>query len=118
MDSAVSNCKEQCIHYWVCKNREQYEQIITKDIKPELDLPEYVTGITEVSLICKNQIQPRFGNGYPKYIHIRDCHRCIHFGLCNKQESYSKLCESLKDNTTPFTLECPFYKQNMKEIEE
>ena len=117
MASAVSDCKNQCIHYWVCRNREQYEQIIAKDVKVELELPEYVAGVTEVSLICKNQIQPRFGNGYPKYIHIRDCHRCIHFGLCKNQEAYSKLCDSLKDNTTPFSLKCPLYEEKEKEIE-
>ena len=117
MISGVSDCKNQCIHYWVCKNREQYEQVIAKDVKLELNLPEYVKGITEVSLICKNQIQPRFGNGYPKYVHIRDCHRCVHFGLCKHQEEYSKLCESLKNVIIPFSLGCPLYKEKLKESE-
>ena len=78
-----------------------------KEIKVEV--PDFI--IQDVSLICKNQIQPKYGNSYPKYIRIRDCHNCVHYGLCLHQEEYTKLCESLKDNKTPFTLECPLYKR-------
>ena len=117
MVSAVSNCKEQCIHYWVCKNREQYEQTIKKDIKLELELPDYVVGLTELSLICKNQIQPKYNNNYPKFCRIKDCSDCVHFGLCIHQEEYSKLCESLKNVIIPFSLGCPLYKVQLKESE-
>lgn len=118
MASAVSDCKEQCIHYWICKNREQYEQVIAKDVKLELELPDYIHSITEVSLLCKNQIQPKYNNSYPKYLTIRDCHRCVHQGLCKHQEEYNKLCESLKNVTVPFSLKCPLYEEKPKEITE
>ena len=112
MASVVSDCKNQCIHYWVCKNRKQYEQIIAKDVKLKLELPEYVEGVTEVSLICKNQIQPKYNNCYPKFYRIKDCSDCVHLGLCKHQEEYSKFCESLKNVIIPFSLGCPLYKGN------
>ena len=117
MASAVSDCKERCVHYWVCKNREQYEQVIAKDVKLELELPDYIQSIAEVSLLCKNQVVPEYGNSCPKYYKIRDCQCCIHQGLCKHQEEYSKLCESLKNVTIPFSLNCPLYKGKPKEIE-
>ena len=47
---AISDCKEQCIHYWVCKNREKYEQTVKNklEINIKQEIPEFVDMVTDV----------------------------------------------------------------------
>ena len=111
MTVAVSNCKEQCIHYWVCKNREQYEKIIQKT--PEVNVegyPDYIEGVQSISLICKEQIQPQYGNNCPKYMRFNNCLSCIHGNICKHKIDYEQICESLKESKIPLTVHCPHYK--------
>ena len=112
MDICFSDCKEQCIHYWVCKNKEKYEQLVKEKLEVDIkqEVPEFVDTITNVSLMCKNQIQPKYNNNSPKYMKFQKCDDCVHKNICKNFDEYTQLCESLKEKKLPFTIGCPNHK--------
>ena len=109
MCSAISDCKEQCVHYWVCKNREKYEQIVKDNMELDLkqEIPEFVVVATSVSLLCRNQIQPKYNNHAPKYMRFETCDNCIHKNVCKNSDEYTQLLKSLEEKKIPFTISWP-----------
>lgn len=114
----ISNCREQCIHYWVCKNKEKYEQTVNDklEINIKQEIPEFVDMITEVSLLCKNQEQPKYNNNAPKYRAIDDrCDECKHKNVCLNKDGYQKLINELANSNVRFSIHCPYLSLKTKE---
>ena len=115
---AISNCREQCIHYWVCKNKEKYEQTVKDklEINIKQEIPEFVDMITDVSLLCKNQEQPKYNNNAPKYFVIDDrCDECKHKDVCLNKDGYQKLINELANSDVNFSIRCPYLSLKTKE---
>lgn len=114
----ISDCREQCIHYWVCKNREKYEQTVENklEINIKQEIPEFVDMVTDVSLLCKNQEQPKYNNNAPKYRAIDDrCDECKHKDVCLNKDGYQKLINELANSDVNFSIRCPYLSLKTKE---
>ena len=121
MCEKVSLCnRDSCIHFYVCKNKEQYQKIISDNPSVIIDkeIPNFMETVTTVSLLCKFY-KLSYGNCAPKYRNLErdgyECTTCDHLLICKNQEDFLKICDMLKGNKTPFVLHCPYYKKILKE---